>query len=139
MQRIKFALVKSVDPTSPSRQSQQAHLRQSSCQRWSSALSRNRSFIALWHPKHSGTDDDENDDDDDDDDDEQVLFVVDKPCWWGFDVPFEISLMFLETPSLGTPNEFELLLQFCLELFTCLLVDVDDDISSRFGLIIVFS
>ncbi|GJQ88504.1 hypothetical protein Trydic_g17325, partial [Trypoxylus dichotomus] len=42
-----------VEPTSPSRQSQQPHLRQSSCQKRSSALSRNRSVIRFPQPAHS--------------------------------------------------------------------------------------
>ncbi|GIX85547.1 uncharacterized protein CEXT_222791 [Caerostris extrusa] len=45
---MRFALVKSVDPTSPRRQSQQAHFRQSSCQNWSRAFSRYLSRIGFW-------------------------------------------------------------------------------------------
>ncbi|GBL92003.1 hypothetical protein AVEN_135403-1 [Araneus ventricosus] len=45
---MRLALVKRVDPTSPNRQSQQAHLRQSSCQNWSRAFSKYFSRIGFW-------------------------------------------------------------------------------------------
>lgn len=42
-----------MDPTSPKRQSQQPHFRQSSCQYKSKAFNKNRSVIRLQHPAHS--------------------------------------------------------------------------------------
>lgn len=42
-----------MDPTSPNRQSQQPHFKQSSCQYKSKAFSKNRSVIRLQHPAHS--------------------------------------------------------------------------------------
>lgn len=53
LHKMRFALVYRVEPTSPSLQSQHPHLRQSSCQNKSKALSRNRSVILLPHPAHS--------------------------------------------------------------------------------------
>ena len=53
LQRIRFPLVYSVDPTSPSLQSQHPHFRQSSCQNISRALSKYRSWIFFPHPAHS--------------------------------------------------------------------------------------
>lgn len=53
MQSIKLAFVYNVDPTSPNRQSQHPHLRQSSCQNKSKALSKNRSVILFPQPAHS--------------------------------------------------------------------------------------
>lgn len=50
---MRFAFVYNVEPTSPSLQSQQPHLRQSSCQNKSNALSRKRSVIRLPQPAHS--------------------------------------------------------------------------------------
>lgn len=42
-----------MDPTSPNRQSQQPHFKQSSCQYKSKAFSKNRSVIRLQQPAHS--------------------------------------------------------------------------------------
>lgn len=53
MQSMRLALVYNVDPTSPKRQSQQPHLRQSSCQNKSNALSRNRSVMRFPQFAHS--------------------------------------------------------------------------------------
>ncbi|MPC38172.1 hypothetical protein E2C01_031675 [Portunus trituberculatus] len=50
---MRFPLVKRVEPTSPSRQSQHPHFRQSSCQYISSAFSRN--LGALWRIKRART------------------------------------------------------------------------------------
>ncbi|KAK6626374.1 hypothetical protein RUM43_006685 [Polyplax serrata] len=50
---MRLAFVYKVDPTSPSLQSQQPHLRQSSCQNKSMALRRKRSVILLPQPAHS--------------------------------------------------------------------------------------
>lgn len=50
---MRLAFVYSVEPTSPSRQSQQPHFRQSSCQNRSRAFNRNRSVIGFWQPEQS--------------------------------------------------------------------------------------
>lgn len=53
LHKIKLALVYKVDPTSPNRQSQQPHFRQSSCQYKSKAFNKKRSVIRLQQPAHS--------------------------------------------------------------------------------------
>lgn len=48
-------MVYRVDPTSPNRQSQHPHFKQSSCQYKSKAFNRNRSVMRLQQPAHSRT------------------------------------------------------------------------------------